>query len=898
MSTSDATTDLTQPVPTFRELRAGAHQVLLSGPGRGPFVAPDVQRNLLQPGDKLARFLPPATHGTGTRGTAGRTAGGKVEYALPANATRGQRLRLESDPVEAGRLLPRGEIEAFAAAVAAFSGSNAPDGTSLSDLQMSTRRSLRLPDPRMEPDAYWIVGDDFDRRLVVLWGCERFSRSSVPLAEVIAFLRTREIDAVETQEMALRLAMKSGSPLQPHLGKSVTGGVRAGTDMYPPEQLKAVQKVSPKTIKEFAAAAEAFLAPAGDEKEPAFSRELRRALRLPSLDGPGAGQVMVSKKGRVVIKTDQWDLDATVPPAVPPPPLQGDPATDEDPGVTFVNQLERRVQKLALRNALAAAAVVALIGALVAVIKFWPSPTVPELEMADAVDARTVRLVFTEPVAGDAAAVLFADDARTVAGVAVAPDDANALLVTVVEPLTDGEEYTVVATEGIADGSGTALARTSMTFRYLESVAPKLVLTSAKGGNNKQLLVEFDDVIERNSLMRNNVQVFSYSGGQQGRAIPINTVDLDPEGNGRSILVTTNDEMQGNVQYLLVLNGVTDRSVNKNAISGFEHVFVYEDILPPRIKDAVGTTTDMSVTVAFTKPVDPTMALDASHYALLPPGEGATPLPIAANGITLDDTGTVVKLRVDLNRLTRGQHRVEVTGMADKAGHVDENGLTNVFAWSDAMNGSPRNAGIEVTDDQHRNIVLTYDRAIDQEAAADVANYAYRDVDGADRGVRVVSATPGNAPNKMKLLLNSDPGNGGQQIHVSNIRDVFGDVHPGPLEFSFTNIGIGRPTRPILEWSGAKPAEWVNDRTIRLTMNVLVKEASIVADNVIFQPNVKIARLAHRPQNPAGGREHSVVEVELEQPRPARDLSVEIYGFEYDHRRPHGPQQLPQIRVQ
>jgi hypothetical protein len=73
------------------------------------------------------------------------------------------------------RYLHEGALMEFANAASDFckGGLNAD--------QASLRLGFRLPDPGKEPDSYWVCGDRFAPRLLILWGCEKEQGTSLPL---------------------------------------------------------------------------------------------------------------------------------------------------------------------------------------------------------------------------------------------------------------------------------------------------------------------------------------------------------------------------------------------------------------------------------------------------------------------------------------------------------------------------------------------------------------------------------------------------------------------------------------------------------------------------------------------------------------------------------------------
>jgi hypothetical protein len=87
------------------------------------------------------------------------------------------------------RYIHEGAIQEFEDAARSFytGGTN--------DAQTVLREHFRLPDPGKEPDAYWVWGERFAPRLLILWGCEKEQGSALPLVggarNVVAELRSK-----------------------------------------------------------------------------------------------------------------------------------------------------------------------------------------------------------------------------------------------------------------------------------------------------------------------------------------------------------------------------------------------------------------------------------------------------------------------------------------------------------------------------------------------------------------------------------------------------------------------------------------------------------------------------------------------------------------------------------
>ncbi len=215
-------------LPLVRDCRPGGLRPLLAPGGRDTYFSPDVQRMVFPPDEALARFLPPATWILPDRANRAADTGPQVAYTIPDEILK------TASPLTT---LSRAEIDAFAAAVAAFLAKARPDAQDVPPFVRQCRQEFRLPDPEIDHIAYWVYGPEFDRRLLVLWGCEPHAGSSLPLEKAIARLRDREMTWPDKQALALKLARRLDSPLARFLAPRNADGdlVVAGAAAPPPK---------------------------------------------------------------------------------------------------------------------------------------------------------------------------------------------------------------------------------------------------------------------------------------------------------------------------------------------------------------------------------------------------------------------------------------------------------------------------------------------------------------------------------------------------------------------------------------------------------------------------------------------------------------------------------------
>jgi cytoskeletal protein RodZ len=115
----------------------------------------------------LAEFLPPVEVEKDDRGKYGR-----FHYE------QGRReLLSRSKPLGGGRI-PADQLQRLKQAIEEFKARGRESGAQEHNRQLIER--FRLPNPGLEPELYRLVGSWWNRRLQILWGCERTRDSSLP----------------------------------------------------------------------------------------------------------------------------------------------------------------------------------------------------------------------------------------------------------------------------------------------------------------------------------------------------------------------------------------------------------------------------------------------------------------------------------------------------------------------------------------------------------------------------------------------------------------------------------------------------------------------------------------------------------------------------------------------
>ena len=198
--------------------------------------------------------------------------------------------------------LPESEIEEFEKAVKAFYASAYPEaGVPQGD--KDARKLFRLPDPDLEPDAYWVYGDRFDPKLLVLWGCEKRGGTSLPLIEdaklaiktaatVVQKLRQKAMNWEVMQSEALELIFARNEPIARFLAKPVINpqnnqlvGIDSRGTAIGLDKVNELSQLPASEIQAFGKAAKEFYSKAyPDASASAYEKALRKNFRLPDVD--------------------------------------------------------------------------------------------------------------------------------------------------------------------------------------------------------------------------------------------------------------------------------------------------------------------------------------------------------------------------------------------------------------------------------------------------------------------------------------------------------------------------------------------------------------------------------------------------------------------------------------
>ncbi|MEO6568264.1 MAG: hypothetical protein ABIO94_05835, partial [Opitutaceae bacterium] len=353
MSTSSLPSSDSPSLSLIRNCPPGGLRPLMAPGGRENYFSPDLQRLLFGADESISRFLPPASWQVPDR--AERAKSPQVVYTIPDEVIKTAR------PLTT---LPRSEIDAFTAAVGSFMAKASLDAKGVPPFVRQCRAEFRLPNPEIDPGAYWVYGPEFDRRLLILWGCEAPASPSLTLEKAVEMISRREMKWQDKQDLALKLARADGKLGRFFAPRAADGSLNVNGAAVPSSKLKRLGRILPKEWRAFEEAAKGYYARARPEVTDVapFEKELRRDFRVP---GPDAAPEIYYRIGsHFVIATDRWMKESTIPltnDSALPPAEPGEPGS----GQTVSTQLKRREQPAYVQYVKlgAAAAGVVLLGA-------------------------------------------------------------------------------------------------------------------------------------------------------------------------------------------------------------------------------------------------------------------------------------------------------------------------------------------------------------------------------------------------------------------------------------------------------------------------------------------------------------------------------------------------------
>jgi hypothetical protein len=835
--------------------------------------------------------------------------------------------------------LPQSEIDAFAAAVREFYDKAHAATPRIVPHEKKLRAHFRLPDPDLEPDAYWVYGPPHDRQLLVLWGCEFKSGTSLLLAPdaelkipagrtVLDKLQARVMSWEGRQREAVKLALKPGEPIARFLARPAvdasgqTVGIVLQGQTIPAKNLKPLKRVLSGELADFTKAAKAFYDKAAPDAAgvTAYEKELRRALRLPDPD-KHASAYYLHGKNLVIVLDGKETHEGTLPMVDHPALPVAAPAAAADGdgtvvvaagglGGTVAAKLAPRTVSSGLVYTIAASVIVALALGGLAAWKFLPDRTPPEIVKYDKKanlevglpDNTHVVVRFSEPIAagsiktgtGDAS-FRFGDDKVTVEGTPKLDPKDPALVVLTTSKLADGEKYEL-AVRNVTDKAGNKLPPAApLGFEFFDTVPPKLVKVSG-GPNKNQLTLIFSKALKPESVAAtNNYQLAT----PDGAALRVRVAGFDPnDKTGTVVVLEAEKDFSDGLPYRIAgISGVKDTAKQGNFVDfpakGLD--FEYKDIMPPRILEAAGSAGRLEVTLTFTKPVGKEkegreIAENIANYTLL--GPDGTPLNFVPGSARFNEAGNVLKLRFDEPaKLASGKYAVAAKNIRDAKGNVIEE--ANVpFEFFDMNDHSPLTATAvgRVVGNQ---LKVEFSRVLRRADASDRSRFELTD----DRGhplsslaIAQVSRIPDN-PTQVLITFARDPAPGSIiQLAATGVTDIFGNKTDQPVRLAkaVAVSGVSAASEQVLAWIG-RPVLKGNRVTLTIKEEV-AKSTAQNLDNYEFTPDaVRVERVGSvKVETDAkSGTRRTIIELVLRSPLlspqgvklAVHDLEAEGLGF-------------------
>lgn len=639
-------------------LETSPKTILFGDDGLGPSADPN---------RPFGSFLAPARF-------EGNTLNGRVVYDLARIASQNPR------PLD---YLSSSEIAAFRSAAERFLDEALPEGR-MAPEEKALRRSFALPDPDLEPDAYWTYGPESDRRLVVLWGVELKRSTSLPpihhdaldgYAGPTVVEKLREMPAVELQRRALSHILESNHPLKAFLAVRTIGEdgqpvLRYGDKDLPAKAAKPFSFLHESTYQRFVGAAEQFTAGTHPNAAAQTAEEsMRSGFRVPPFDkkSPDYANLGSPLAPRPVVLIPP-DFDPAN--GIPLLDISGAPVASADPLAPraggerregLATAWRRHVLAMWITGATLGGIALVVLGILGAIFYSLDSSPPRVVREPATPDQQSVRLVFSEPLLdwqmeeSEPPSVEIRQQGRSLAisGISLV-DEASAVEITLAESMELGGEYLLLV-EGFADQSlkGNTMPLTEVLFSYAPT--PKLGTITA-GAINSRLELVFSTPLDRESL--------------GGAFFEIEGVELRgrPQLRDESVvLLESQESLLPDGEYVLTVEGVTS-AFGRLMEPVRERRFIFKDNRAPVITEVVA---NVHPTLTILKPDERLVETSFTPEAVsLSTPQG--PVKVYLVAVNADEPDDIVVLHDPI--AVQGQERPEVTidvsGLKDKGGNA------------------------------------------------------------------------------------------------------------------------------------------------------------------------------------------------------------------------------------
>lgn len=812
------------------------------------------------PNRPLRSFLAPARF-------EGRTLQGRVVYDL--SAIEGQDPR----PLD---YLPASEIAAFRSAAERFLDPARDDGP-LPLQERALRQHLVLPDPDLEPEAYWTYGPENDRRLLILWGVEEKRGTSLPPighpalpggATATVADKLRETPPAETQRHALRDILETGHPLKRFLAVRQIGAdgkpvLKYAGKTFPERKAKPFSFLHAWTFKAFASAARDFQGGnLGDPGSRDASQSLRATLRVPRFhkQSPHYRNLgsALNPQPVAVLPPDFDPSDGIPLVSQSKPKPNADPlAADEPAGEPGLVEAWRPYVMPAWLSGGIAAVAVAVVLALVG-LGYYSLDSVPPGLAQDPLTPgeRTVRLVFDEPLRewldGD-------EEPETVPRIEIRaqgrrlPITTTALLdgghvveLELAEAMNLGGEYQL-SLEGMRDtsvrGNRAPLSETFFTY------APTPVLKSISAGRtDTQLELVFNTPIDRGSL---SSAYFAVDGLDLRERVQLR--------NEREVILESTQSLEPGGEYGLTAEGVVS-ALGREMEPVEGRTFRFKDNRPP-VVTAVEADIHPTLTILTVdeRLAEASLLPEAVRLSVL---EGE--LTVHQIGLNANDSAEVIVLHDPI--LTAGGGRPEVTitllGLRDEGGNSPVFAGDNRYQYRGRPVTSPPEIGTRQAPEPSEPVVVYFEGPWERSALQE-ATYRLRLRDAEDAAELAFSRPPvvGYDVPSTPITLRSGGSMLGTEVtldpqqpldelawytlEISGARGPYGLAgNDQPIVVQFQTSGVRTPVQNFV--SAEVAGENRREITLRLTPDRLIADATN-PDNYVLEPAREIVGVSARP---------------------------------------------------
>lgn len=761
--------------------------------------------------------------------------------------------------------------------------------------EKTLRESFRVPDPDLEPDCYWMYGPPGERKILILWGCEKRENSSIPLAaegnrqgkNLLDWLRSKRMGWAGKQREMIRFLRDSRHPLRDYIALPVfdrAGGLHGytvGDKDYPKSSFRRARHVTARSVDRFEKTATAFYDELSDDRDrlSESQRELRESLKFP--DWEKRPDLVLRRGGdfAVVLPDDLKEeecLHLCAHEASGLPPMIENDQGDKVVPSTFLECLRERITPVKLyASAGVAAGLICFVG--LGVLYAMSDRTPPQLlEVVSTDEPDSVVAVFDEPVLPRSLAWDKDEDPRfriravtgkvhEVHGAELFDDRTDTVKILLSPPLQDGGEYSLLARD-IVDTSwhrNQMQEPQSIMFVWLDREPPALKRVSAEGSNDRELLLFFSKPLEEASATRPvnyRIEGFRILGADFHMEDP-SVVRLTAERDPRSAPPGADAGFLHLGEYEIEISGIRDATVSRNPLEDtIRKVFVFEDIVPPRVTSVDASENQWTVTVDFSERLDQASAESTGHYFLA--AEDGTVLSVDAAGLAANERSVVLTTEPMYPNI---QYTLRVHGVRDASPRRNEmvDPVEYTFNYRGRLDQTPPLIEeIGVADDL-LEIVVVFNEQVRVSTAEDHRNYEIPGFSGEIMDVRRLGAD-----NRRFLLRLSGPLPQAESLRmvVSGVKDRVGNVaESASLPFQVPGVIWMDATLQALG------AEVLSPTRLRLRFNDRVTADSATRFENWRLPEPYVVERATLDQ----GRSEVVLELSPENPLQPGTLQIE-----------------------